>query len=73
MLKAQFRPGVGGQRYQPLISNCDGGVEGPSIAMVYDNLKQEIMLILKTDNDTRKELTFPINVSAYMCSLLYSL
>ncbi|KAL4220330.1 hypothetical protein ACF0H5_020737 [Mactra antiquata] len=61
MLKVQFRRGVGGQRYQPLISNCDGNVDGPSMAIVYDNLMQQVLLMLKTDNDTKKQLAFAVN------------
>jgi len=61
MLKVQFRPGPGGDRFQSLISNC--GREGPSIAIIYDSKLKEVLLFLKTSNDTLKELTFRINVS----------
>ncbi|XP_053404425.1 serine-rich adhesin for platelets-like isoform X3 [Mercenaria mercenaria] len=61
MLKVQFRPGVGGDRYQPLISNCDGGGTGPSVAIIYDSTLQEVILLLQTVNDTMKELKFNVN------------
>ncbi|XP_052219210.1 uncharacterized protein LOC127836592 isoform X1 [Dreissena polymorpha] len=59
MLKVQFRPGPGGDRIQTLISNC--GSESPSIAILYDTNMKEAVLILKTDNDTQKDLRFKID------------
>jgi hypothetical protein len=74
MLKVQFRPGVGGDRLQPLISNCD--LNTPSVAIIYDNVLNEVILMLQTVNDTGKELRFKVNVSmlyaiCYTC-LYYS-
>lgn len=63
MLKVQFRPGVGGDRNQPLITNCDGSANRPAVGIVYDNVMQEVVLLLQTVNDTGKELRFSVNVS----------
>ena len=63
MLKLRFRPGVGGDRYQTIIANCDGSPEGPSIAIVFDKQLNELIMILRTNTNNDKDLRFKIDVS----------
>jgi len=74
MLKVQFRPGPGGDRIQSLIGNC--GTDGPSVAIFYDSHMKDVVLLLKTDNETQKELRFNINVwsacNSHACLIIFS-
>ena len=62
MITLRFRPGIGGDRYQPIITNCDGNPDGPSVGIVYDNSLNEVILILRTNNNNDKNLRFKTNV-----------
>ena len=68
MLKLRFRPGVGGNRYQTILANCDGSPDGPSIAIVFDKQVNELIMILRTTTNNDKNLRFKIDVSKHWIS-----
>ena len=70
MLQLRFRPGVGGDRYQPLIANCDGSPKGPSVGIIFDTKMNELAMVVRTDTNKDSTLRFRIDVSFLQNNLL---